>query len=454
MPPGDPLPPELVAEFELWVREGASLPADRSTIEKKPLPSLWSLKKPRRRVTRRHGARLGPQRYRSLHPEPSGSQRSRAVARGRQANTDPPGDIRFDGPAADGRGGRPLRRRHLTATLMNELVDRLLASPHYGERWGRHWLDVARYADSVNDSVNAGQRYPWSYTYRDWVIRAFNEDLPYDRFVLYQLAADRVPAVEPRHLAALGFLSLGREFPKSYAETVDDRIDAVARGMLGLTVACARCHDHKFDPIPTTDYYSLYSILSNIRRAQRTAAAWEARRTHAEATGCLPGAARPNSEGRSGIPCPPEQRRWSPSSKRRRPTTWLPRTMPKALSNPEVEELVRDRQLNQHVLARWRKFLRESKASGEPVFRLWHAAAAIPRRSSRRGGRGTRRSRCPLYWKRSSAVEPISSLRDLAAAYAAASRNTIAPSLSPIRNAEQLRAVLRGPTSPVDVPRR
>src|SRR4029450_2429795 len=125
------------------------------------------------------------------------------------------------------------------------------------------------YSDSVNDSVNSGQRYPWSYTYRDWVIRAFNEDLPYDRFLLYQLAADRVPDVEPRQLAALGFLSLGREFPKSLPETVDDRIDAVTRGMLGLTVSCARCHDHKYDPSPTKDYYSLYSILSNIRQPEQ-----------------------------------------------------------------------------------------------------------------------------------------------------------------------------------------
>src|SRR5262249_4225546 len=107
---------------------------------------------------------------------------------------------------------------------------------------------------------------PWSYTYRDWVIRSLNEDLPYNRFLLYQLAADRIPNMDRRHLAALGFLSLGREFPKSVPETVDDRIDAVTRGMLGLTVACARCHDHKYDPIPTSDYYSLYSIFANIRQ--------------------------------------------------------------------------------------------------------------------------------------------------------------------------------------------
>ena len=128
------------------------------------------------------------------------------------------------------------------------------------------------------------------------MIRALNEDLPYDKFLLYQIAADRVQRVEPRHLAALGFLSLGREFPKSFPETVDDRIDAVTRGMLGLTVACARCHDHKYDPIPTSDYYSLYSILSNIRAARRTAACSKpASRALAEA-GDLPGA--PSADSR------------------------------------------------------------------------------------------------------------------------------------------------------------
>jgi hypothetical protein len=97
------------------------------------------------------------------------------------------------------------------------------------------------------------------------VIDALNQDLPYDKFILYQLAADRVPDAERRHLAALGFLSLGREFPNSYPETVDDRIDAVTRGFLGLTVSCARCHDHKYDPVPTKDYYALYSVFSNVR---------------------------------------------------------------------------------------------------------------------------------------------------------------------------------------------
>jgi hypothetical protein len=146
------------------------------------------------------------------------------------------------------------------------LVDRLLASPRYGERWGRHWLDVARYADTKGYVFQEERRYPFAYTYRDYVIRAFNADTPFDRFVVEQLAADRLagaPGHEPRSLAALGFVTLGRRFLNSQPDIIDDRIDVVCRGLMGLTVACARCHDHKFDPIPTDDYYSLYGVFAS-----------------------------------------------------------------------------------------------------------------------------------------------------------------------------------------------
>jgi cytochrome c553 len=143
------------------------------------------------------------------------------------------------------------------------LVDRLLASPHYGERWGRHWLDVARYADTMGYAFDRDRRYPYAYTYRDYVIAAFNRDLPYDRFVLEQLAADQLDLggdVQP--LAALGFITVGRKFI-SIQDTYDDQIDVVMRGLQGLTVGCARCHDHKYDAIPTEDYYSLYGVFQN-----------------------------------------------------------------------------------------------------------------------------------------------------------------------------------------------
>jgi hypothetical protein len=147
---------------------------------------------------------------------------------------------------------------------VERLVDRLLASPHYGERWGRHWLDVARYADNKGYLPGGKVRlYPYSYTYRDYVIRAFNEDLPFDRFILEQIAADQLtPSGAPGSLAALGFLTVGRRF-LSHQDTLDDRIDVVTRGLLGLTVGCARCHDHKYDPIRSADYYALHGIFAS-----------------------------------------------------------------------------------------------------------------------------------------------------------------------------------------------
>ena len=146
-----------------------------------------------------------------------------------------------------------------------KVVDRLLESSAYGERWGRHWLDLARYADTRGGSAIGFKRFPFSYTYRDYVIGAFNSDLPYDRFIHEQLAADQLqlPEDDPS-LAGLGFLTVGQRFRNRH-DRLDDRIDVITRGMLGLTVSCARCHDHKFDPIPTVDYYSLHATLANSR---------------------------------------------------------------------------------------------------------------------------------------------------------------------------------------------
>ena len=146
----------------------------------------------------------------------------------------------------------------------SRLLDRLLASPHYGERWGRHWLDVARYADTKGYAFGEHVRFAYSYVYRDYVIRSFNQDLPYNRFIVEQLAADQLSmGTDKSQLAALGFLTLGRRFDGDLYDIVDDRIDVTCRGFMALTVTCARCHDHKYDPIPTEDYYSLYGIFAS-----------------------------------------------------------------------------------------------------------------------------------------------------------------------------------------------
>lgn len=145
-----------------------------------------------------------------------------------------------------------------------KLVDRLLDSPHYGERWARHWLDVARYSDTSGYTLdNVDNRFPFAFTYRDYVIDALNSDLPYDQFIREQLAADylEVPA-DKKTLAALGFITVGRKY-LGRPDTIDDQVDVVTRGLMGLTLSCARCHDHKYDAIPTQDYYSLYGVFAN-----------------------------------------------------------------------------------------------------------------------------------------------------------------------------------------------
>jgi len=145
-----------------------------------------------------------------------------------------------------------------------KLIDRLLADPRYGERWARHWLDVARYSDTKGYVFQEERRYPYAYTYRDYVIQAFNNDKPYDRFLIEQIAADKLNLGDDKSsLAAMGFLTVGRRFLNRQEDIIDDRIDVVTRGTMGLTVACARCHDHKFEPIPTRDYYSLYGVFAS-----------------------------------------------------------------------------------------------------------------------------------------------------------------------------------------------
>ncbi|MFN0171933.1 MAG: PSD1 and planctomycete cytochrome C domain-containing protein [Bryobacteraceae bacterium] len=143
----------------------------------------------------------------------------------------------------------------------SKVIDRLLNSPRYGERWGRHWLDVARYAD---DRLNSTQDEPYAnaFRYRDWVIRALNDDMPYDRFLKAQIAGDLMKSDDPgRYAAGTGFFALSPEFQ-------DERVDALSRGFLGLTVACAQCHNHKFDPIPTRDYYALQGIFESSHAAE------------------------------------------------------------------------------------------------------------------------------------------------------------------------------------------
>ena len=154
--------------------------------------------------------------------------------------------------------------------LYKKIIDDLLESPRYGERWGRHWLDVARYGDSNGGDEN--HAYPHAWRYRDYVIDAFNKDIPFNDFIKQQIAGDLLsahPKDQSRNLTATGFLAIGtkilaeKDSVKKRADIVDEQIDTLSRSLMGISVSCARCHDHKFDPIPTADYYALAGIFNS-----------------------------------------------------------------------------------------------------------------------------------------------------------------------------------------------
>ena len=271
MPPGGKLPATVLNDFEMWIKLGAPDPRDGKQAAavagdsdwskarrfwafqapgKSPLPKVKNVAWTRRDIDHFILAEL---EKRDLKPVGLANKRDLI----RRATFDliglPPTPEEIDVFLQDEAGD-----------AFAKVVDRLLASPHYGERWGRYWLDVARYAeDKALAFVNTR---PHAYRYRDWVVRVLNSDMPYDRFLRLQLAGDLLadPEAEPFvKLAGLGFQGLGQEYHRGsvaaqvIADELDDRIDTMSRGLLGLTVSCARCHDHKYDPIPTRDYYSL-----------------------------------------------------------------------------------------------------------------------------------------------------------------------------------------------------
>lgn len=259
MPPTAPLKSEAVKAIEAWIARGAPWPVDRPT-QSAATAIPWGLK-PFARVNVPGDARANPidafindslTRAR-LTPAPLADRRT-LLRRASYAVTGlPPAPEAVDAFMADTQPG-----------AWDRAVSRLFEGRIHGERWARHWLDVARYADTKGYVFFQEGSFPWSWAYRDWVVAAFQSDKPYDRFVRAQLAADRLQGGEcgPGDLPAIGFLTLGGRFMNNQHDVIDDRIDVVTRGLLGLTVSCARCHDHKFDPVPTKDYYSLYSIFA------------------------------------------------------------------------------------------------------------------------------------------------------------------------------------------------
>ncbi len=275
MPPeksGGKLPDAVIADFEKWVKMGALDPRDGGAkIAKKAINfdearKFWAFQPPR--------AAPAPTLNDAVWPR---TEIDRFILAGMEAK-----NLK---PVADASPATLLRRIYFDLIglppspeeidafkrepAIEKVVDRLLASPQFGERWGRHWLDVARFAESTGKERNF--TFPEAWRYRDWVVAALNADKPYDQFIREQIAGDLLPAKDgaehDAHVIATGFLALG---PKGLNEKnreqfrmdmIDEQIDATSRAVLGLTVACARCHDHKFDPVPQKDYYALAGIF-------------------------------------------------------------------------------------------------------------------------------------------------------------------------------------------------
>jgi hypothetical protein len=266
MPPKAALPADAVAALTDWVQLGAPYPDDAGSVAAGPDPKThWAfqpLREPPVPTLRNPNSTIGnpidafvllklSDRGLSLAPR---ADRRTLIRRAYF-------DLLGLPPAAD---EIEAFENDTRPDAWEKLIDRLLASPHYGERWARHWLDVARYSDTKGYVFQEERNFPYAYTYRDYVVKSFNDDKPFDRFVIEQLAADKLPlGSDKQPLAAMGFLTLGRRFLNNQHDIIDDRIDVVTRGLMGLTVSCARCHDHKFDPIPQKDYYSLHGVFAS-----------------------------------------------------------------------------------------------------------------------------------------------------------------------------------------------
>ena len=292
MPPTGKLPPQAIVDLTEWVRMGAPWPREQiserpsahnpgefkltpedkafwafQSPRKPPIPSVVHTSWPRSPIDYFVLAQLDTK---GVQPTPSADQRTLI----RRLSFDLTGLPPTPEAIEDFLNQSAIRNPQ---SAIESLVERLLASPQYGERWGRHWLDVARYADSNGADENRVHANAWRY--RDYVVAAFNEDKPYDQFILEQLAGDLLPAADreerKRNWIATGFLAVGpkpllaNDAVKVELDVVDEQIDTVGRAFMGLTLGCARCHDHKFDPLPTSDYYSLAGIFKSTTTIDR-----------------------------------------------------------------------------------------------------------------------------------------------------------------------------------------
>ncbi len=373
MPPAGKLSAKQVAALERWVQAGAPDPRDGRSAAQVAAADHWAFRPVRSPTPPADPAAHSPSdafvranmRAVNLSPSPPADRRTLLRRVYFDLHGLPPTFEQVEAFATD-----PV------PVAFETVVDSLLASPRFGERWGRHWLDVARYADTKDGVLMFGgdRLRPSAHTYRDYVIRAFNDDLPFDRFVQEQLAADRMGG-PPDRLAAMGFLTLGRGFDGNQHDVIDDRIDLVGRGLLGLTVACARCHDHKTEPIPTADYYALHGVFAaseaplvppRLDPAARGPDVFEKKYAAAEkaVTGLLDS----------------EYWKQSEAARRRTPDYLLhvATTPPDPADGVIFFRSLDPGDLRPYVTARWRQYLQRRAVAGDPVFGPWGELMALP----------------------------------------------------------------------------
>ncbi|MFO0867777.1 MAG: PSD1 and planctomycete cytochrome C domain-containing protein [Pirellulales bacterium] len=480
MPPDRPLPPAAVEALTRWVQEGLAWPATPPPTATPPLADAarthWAfqpIRRPAVPVVAGDGWARGPldafirarQSAAALTPSPPASR----AALLRRLSFDllglPPSPEAIDEFSAD-EGPDAVER----------CVDRLLASPQHGERWARFWLDLARYADTKGYVFFEDKNFTWAYTYRDYVIESLNRDLPYDRFVTEQLAADRLDLHgDPRPLRALGFLTLGPHFMGNTHDIIDDRIDVVTRGLLGLTATCARCHDHKYDPISQGDYYGLYGVFRSC-----------------EEPGVPPLADRPPDTDEYRAFVAELQKREAALQEfvnrkhqelvqgaRTRVAEYLMAAYA-ARHQPATDDfmLIADtNDLNPTMVLRWRVFLEKMGRQSHPVWRIWTRLAALPEAQFAEqaaaaltpllADEALAAGLNPRVRQRFAAAVP-QTMNEVAAAYAELLRQVEGQWQEKLQSergagravpaglddpaAEELRAALYGPDAPPDVP--
>ena len=443
MPPKKKLPADQVAAFEAWVKRGAPDPrtqvSTKIAVDPARAKAHWAFQplkeSPLQTVDDFVRAGLAKKGLQLSTP----ADRRTLIRRVSYDLTGLPPTVEESeafvaDPAAD---------------AYEKVVDRLLASPRYGERWGRHWLDVARYADTKGYvySDRDESRIASAWAYRDWVIRSFNEDVPFDRFLMLQIAADRIVAGDDqRDLAAMGFLTGGPRFLQNIHDIIDDRLDTLGRGMMGLTISCARCHDHKFDPIPTRDYYSLYGVFaSSTERIVPTVAV--------EKTPAGDAYAAELKKRQDALETLFTKKRDQLLDRLRSQTPMYLAAVTEIekLHTEEFYSFIQPDDVNPVVARRWHLYLLETKKAFHPVFAAWTAFQAIPEKDlADKASAWIEANREKLNPKVAQAftADAPRSMKDVAVRYGKIFKEALAAD-----GDKELREVLFGAASPINLPR-